>query len=65
MDAQSDLVELVREVYPLIARRHVAPVTLLRAAHERLTWYALERGRDPEDWPDMALRVMLEYERAA
>lgn len=58
-----DLVELCKEVYPIVRYRHAAPKSMLRAAHERLTWFAMEHGLHEHDWPDMALRIMLEFRR--
>lgn len=58
-----ELVRLVQEVYPLVAGRHRSRVASLALAHGLLTLYAQRMGHHDEDWPDMALRVMLEYER--
>jgi len=54
---------VVREVYPLVKVRHGAPVAILGLAHRRLRATARELGEDEYEWPDMALRLMLERER--
>ena len=54
----------MRQVYPLVVNRRNAKVSLLSLAHRVLTAFAEQTGRHPEEWPDMALRVMLEYERS-
>ncbi|MDF2751644.1 MAG: hypothetical protein K0S82_26 [Gaiellaceae bacterium] len=46
-----------------MAGRHRSRVASLALAHGLLTLYAQRMGHHDEDWPDMALRVMLEYER--
>lgn len=74
MHPRPELVALVREVYPLVLYRRDARVPYLALAHARLLAWAQVRSRGrsrarrwfqmaPTDWADMALRVMLEYER--
>jgi hypothetical protein len=58
-----EIVAVARRVYPLVLMRRAAPVSVLALAHAELTEFARRTGRDPEEWPDMALRVMLEHER--
>lgn len=73
---RKELVELVAVLYPILLSRTDARVPILKYVHTQLlvwAWYTPQnRGRsrarrwyrmDPQDWADMALRVMLEYER--
>lgn len=73
--AREKLDEVVRQVYPLIVNRREARVPLLALAHAILLRWAQRRTpggysrayrwyrMTPTDWADMALRLMLEYER--
>lgn len=57
--------EIVQRVYPLLCDRTLPKVVALRVAHESLREAAAELGEHEEEWADLALRLMLEYERAA